>query len=152
MFFGLVQFLESTNSWRQFLVSKLHSSLKKHTRGTFHMNSETVMVASKNVITGKWMQLVTVEDCIEVTHDIYWMEKLSFSWWNQEEKSWWIWTKLANYGKTNSLWFTVNWHNNFESVRKISFWLSFLCLSNLTSALMFRFKCPRDEILLHRIS
>lgn len=60
---------------------------------------------SKKLITRKWMQpqQPTVEDWIEGIHDIYQMEKVSFSLRTQEETFWWIWTKWAEYVKINGL-------------------------------------------------
>ena len=60
-----------------------------------------LLVASKKAITRKWLQPKppTVEEWIDIIHDIYRMEKLSYSLRAQEDKFFWIWSKWTEYVK-----------------------------------------------------
>ena len=60
-----------------------------------------LLVASKKAITRKWLkpQPPTSEEWIEILHDIFKMEKLTYTLRSQEEKFFWIWTKWTEYIK-----------------------------------------------------
>ena len=60
-----------------------------------------LLVASKKAITRKWLkpEPPTVDEWIDIIHDIYIMEKLCFSLRIQKEKFLWIWTRWTEYVK-----------------------------------------------------
>lgn len=60
-----------------------------------------LLVASKKAITRKWWKVEppTTEDWINIVHDIYVMEKLSFSLRMQKDRFYEIWTKWTEYMK-----------------------------------------------------
>lgn len=60
-----------------------------------------LLVASRKAITRKWLkpEPPTVDEWIDIIHDIYIMEKLSFSLRIQKEKFLWIWTRWTEYVK-----------------------------------------------------
>lgn len=60
-----------------------------------------LLAASKKSITRKWLKVEppTIDEWIDIVHDIYVMEKISFSLRAEKEKFYRIWTKWTEYVK-----------------------------------------------------
>lgn len=63
--------------------------------------AQILLAASEKAVTGRWLKSdpPTIEKWIEIIHDIYIMERLSFSLRIHKEKCYLIWTKWTEYIK-----------------------------------------------------